>query len=63
MKINTFIKQTKNKIRIFFYKNIYDIEIKWDCSMLPQLGKGKFVSVYRKGSYIDIVDEKTQNKE
>ena len=29
--------------------------------MLPQLGKGKFVSVYRKGSYIDIVDEKTQN--
>lgn len=32
-----------------------------DQPMLPHLGKGKYVSVYRRGDYVDLVDEKSGN--
>lgn len=33
----------------------------FDNSILPKFGKGKYISVYRKGSYIDIINEDTKN--
>ncbi len=44
-------------LRRFFYKLIYNIKIDVDHSLLPNVGKGKYVSIYRKGDYIDVVDE------
>lgn len=45
----------------FWYKLKYKIEFGFNGSMLPKTGKGKFVSVYRKGDYIDIINEKDSN--
>lgn len=46
-------------IRRFYYRLFHGITISMDQSMLPHLGKGKYVSVYRRGDYMDLVDEKT----
>jgi hypothetical protein len=49
---------TKQRIKRWFYKTFHNIDMKgFGGSMLPKLGKGKFVSVYRKKDIIDIVSE------
>jgi len=52
----------KRRLKRVYYKLRFDIEI--GCtgkSMLPDLGRGKYVSVYRKGDYIDIIEESSKN--
>jgi hypothetical protein len=49
----------KSKLKRLWYKLVYGVRIGLEHSMLPALGKGKYVSVYRKGNYIDIVNEST----
>jgi hypothetical protein len=44
-------------LRRFYYLVFHGISINIDGTMLPNLGKGKYVSVYRKGNYVDIVNE------
>jgi hypothetical protein len=51
----------KSAIKRWYYKTFYKITIGWEDSMLPDVGKGKYVSVYRKGDYIDIVKESNKN--
>ena len=50
------------KIRRFYYDKVHGIKIGIDDSMLPKLGKGKYISVYRKGDYIEIVSEVSGEK-
>lgn len=55
-------EKIKRNLLVYLYKKIYNIEVGgFNGSMLPSFGKGKFVSVYRKGDYIDIIDEKDGN--
>jgi len=52
------MKKMIRTIKQWWYKHRYGIETDWlspNGSMLPELGKGRFVSVLKKGAYIDIV--------
>ena len=49
------------QLKKLWYKVIYGIKIGLDYSMLPCLGKGKYVSIYQKGAYTDIVSESTKD--
>jgi hypothetical protein len=43
-------------LRRFYYKWVHSIDTApFTGSLLPELGSGKYVSVFRRGSYIDIV--------
>lgn len=55
------LRMWKNALIIFIYKKLYRIEVGKNGTMAPQLGKGKYKSVYRKYDIIDIIDEETQN--
>lgn len=44
------------RIKIKWYKLRYNIIIRHDESMLPSLGKGKYISVLQKGNFLDITD-------
>ncbi len=48
-----------NAIVKLYYKLRYNIEIENDKTMCYNLGRGKYVSVIRKGNYIDIINHKT----
>jgi len=41
-------------IRRWWYRIRHGIVVSLEGSMLPSLGKGKYVSVFRKGDYIEI---------
>lgn len=50
----------KQDIQTWFYKTFYGIKTQsryFSDSILPDTGKGKYVSVYTKGQYIDMVFE------
>lgn len=49
----------------WIYKNIYkfNMSVFNDGTMIPNTGKGKFVSVYTKGQIIQIIDERNENDE
>lgn len=49
----------KQDIQRWFYKTIYKFNMVGDMNgtLLPVTGKGKYVSVYKKGNIIQIVDE------
>ncbi len=40
-----------------FYRLVYGISVGGGGTHFPKTGKGKYVSVYKKGVYTDIVDE------
>ena len=45
-----------------YYKIVHGIKVSFENgSMLPKLGKGRYVSVYRKGNFVDIVNEGDKN--
>lgn len=48
------LRHLKRRIRKSWYEQRHGIQ---PGSMLPQLGRGKYVSVLRRGSYIDLVPE------
>ena len=53
----------KTDIIILFYKLRYGFKVgKYD-TLMPETGKGKYVSVYRKGDIIQIIDETGKNNE
>ena len=54
-------KRFKRKVRVWWYRTRYGIPVNMfgNGSMLPSLGTGKFVSVKRKGDYIDIIRHQT----
>ena len=43
----------------FYYRRRHGVRIALDGSMMPQLGRGKYVSVRRRGAFLDITDERT----
>lgn len=46
-------------LRVWWYRVVYNIETgSVDGSMLPCLGKGKFISIIKKGDIIELIDEK-----
>ena len=49
----------KYKLRKMYYRLFYglNVGIRGTMTMLPQTGKGKYVSVYQKGKIIQIIDE------
>jgi len=53
--------KTNRKLKKLWLKIKYNIFIDIDSSMFAKLGKGKFVSVFRKGDYLDIVDESSKD--
>lgn len=55
------IKWKINSFRRFWINLRYNIKIGLDASVLPKLGKGKYVSVIRKGDIIDV-DEHSLNE-
>lgn len=55
------IKKSKSKIRKFYYKIRHNIDISLDGTILPLLGKGKFISVYRKRDITEIRQENSSN--
>jgi len=51
-------------LRSLYYKIFYGIEtMGFAGSPLPEYGKGKNVSVFKKGGYIDIIKHRTLSKE
>ena len=56
MRINTWIKLKQYAIRRWWSKFRYNIPIGINDSMLPSLGKGKYVDVIRRGNCIEIRD-------
>jgi len=48
---------TKQDFKRLYYKLRYGWKMGLNATMLPSTGKGKYVSVYRKGDIIQIVDE------
>src|SRR5438876_6801501 len=57
------IKRLSWKIRRLYYKCRYGIVIGFPHgTMLPQFGKGKFVSVFRKGNYLEITAHTNRHK-
>lgn len=53
----------KYKVRKAWHKAMHGIDVcAFNGTMLPQFGKGKFVSVHRKGPFIDIVCHERSNK-
>ena len=52
-------KRFKRKVRVWWYRSWHGISVNINGSMLPSLGTGKFVSVKRKGDYIDIIQHKS----
>lgn len=49
-------------LRRWWYQTRYGIRISFDGSMLPNLGKGKYVDVIRKGDYIEMHDHCNKEK-
>ncbi len=49
-----FIKRRIWWLRRKYYEVFYGYKYGFGGTMLPQLGKGKFVSVFRKGNYLEI---------
>lgn len=47
----------KRKLVKLYYKIFYGIKINSNHTHFSKKGKGEFVSVYRKGDYIDIIEE------
>lgn len=48
----------------WIYKNIYKFNMSgFDGTMVPNTGKGKYVSVYTKGQIIQIIDEENSHDE
>lgn len=48
-------------IRRWYYKVFHKIRYDFDGSMLPELGKGEYCSVIRRGDYIDIMPTRTKD--
>lgn len=48
----------KQDISRMYYKYVHHFNVDlWNGTMMPDCGKGKFVSVYVKGEIIEIIDE------
>lgn len=59
-KLIKFYYNLYKEISKLYYKLVYKIDISYNKTMFFDLGRGKYVSVLRKGNYIDIIDEKTK---
>jgi hypothetical protein len=59
--LKTILAWKISAIRRFYYRVVHKIHANVDGTMLPNIGKGKYVSIYRKGDYIDIVNESDGN--
>lgn len=63
------LKYLKNDLKSIYFKWVHNIQVGFrygnslNNSTFPKLGKGQFVSVYSKGSIIQIIDEKGDNDE
>jgi hypothetical protein len=53
----------KQDYKRLFYKYVYGWKVGIYDTLIPQTGKGKYVSVYRKGDIIQIIDETGENNE
>lgn len=54
----------KRDMQRFWYRHVYGFNMDgWSGTMLPDTGKGKYVSVYRKSDIIQIVDETGESNE
>lgn len=53
----------KAYIKQVYYRIFYKIVIDETGSILPKLGKGKYISVLKKGAYVDIVNENKGSNE
>lgn len=54
----------KHDLKRLYYSFFYNMKMDgFDGTMLPNLGKGEFVSVYRRGDFIDIINEKSNKKQ
>ena len=54
------------RFKVIYYKLLYGFDMRVgvpSSTMIPQTGKGKFVSVYQKGKIIQIIDESGQHGE
>lgn len=59
-----YISQKIRKLKRFYYEFFYGFDMNYRSgTMLPKTGKGKYVSVYRKGDIIQIIDERSENNE
>lgn len=53
------MKNYYNKFRYWYYRTFFNFKMGgFDGTMMPQTGKGDYVSVYMKGKIIQIVQEK-----
>jgi len=50
------LNQYCRNVKSFWYRIRYRIKIGYDGTLLPTLGRGKFVDVIKKGSFIDIIN-------
>ena len=53
----------KSDIKRWYYSSVYKFNMGANGTMMPDTGKGKYVSVYRKGDIIQIIDESGKNDE